>query len=68
MQIGREIAAKSPIAVREVKRAFNVVEEMPARDGYRFAQTVTVALSHSEDAQEAQRALVEKRKPVVKGK
>jgi enoyl-CoA hydratase len=68
MQIAREIAAKSPVAVREVKRAFNVVEEMPSRDGYRFEQTVTVALSHSEDAKEAQRAFVEKRKPVFKGK
>jgi enoyl-CoA hydratase len=67
-QIAREIAAKSPVAVREVKRAFNVVEEMPARDGYRFEQTVTVALSHTEDTKEAQRAFMEKRKPVFKGK
>jgi len=68
MAIAREIAAKSPVAVREVKRAFNVIEEMPTRDGYRFEQTVTVALSHTEDAKEAQRAFVEKRKPVFKGK
>jgi len=68
MQIAREIAAKSPVAVREVKRAFNVIEELPTRDGYRFEQTVTVALSHTEDAKEAQRAFVEKRKPVFKGK
>jgi len=68
MQIARAIAAKSPVAVREVKRAFNVVEEMPTRDGYRFEQTVTVALSHTEDAKEAQRAFVEKRKPNFKGK
>ena len=68
MQIAREIAAKSPVAVREVKRAFNVVEEMPTRDGYRFEQTVTVALSHTEDAKEAQRAFVEKRKPNFKGR
>ena len=68
MQIAREIAAKSPVAVREVKRAFNVVEEMPTRDGYRFEQTVTVALSHTEDTREAQRAFMEKRKPVFKGK
>jgi enoyl-CoA hydratase len=68
MAIARDIAAKSPLAVQKVKRAFNVVEEMPTRDGYRFEQTVTVELSHSEDAKEAQRAFVEKRKPVFKGK
>jgi enoyl-CoA hydratase len=68
MAIAREIAAKSPTAVREVKRAFIVVEEMPTRDGYRFEQTVTVALSHTEDTKEAQRAFVEKRNPVFKGK
>jgi enoyl-CoA hydratase len=68
MQIAREIASKSPIAVKEIKRAFNVVEEMPTRDGYRYEQTITVDLSHTEDAQEAQRAFVEKRKPVFKGR
>jgi enoyl-CoA hydratase len=68
MAIARDIAAKSPTAVREVKRAFNVVEEMPTRDGYRFEQSVTVALSRTEDTREAQRAFVEKRKPVFKCK
>jgi enoyl-CoA hydratase len=67
-RIAREIAATSPVAVRQVERAFNVVEEMPSRDGYRFEQTVTVELSHTEDAKEAQRAFVEKRKPEFKGK
>jgi enoyl-CoA hydratase len=68
IEIAREIAAKSPIAVRQVKRAFNTVEEMPVRDGYRFEQSVTVELSHTEDAKEAQRAFVEKRKPKFRGR
>ena len=68
MAIARDIAAKSPLAIQKVKRAFNTVEEMPTRDGYRFEQTVTVELSHTEDAKEAQQAFVEKRKPVFKGK
>src|SRR3954464_15939689 len=68
MAVAREIAAKSPVAVREVKRALNAIEEMPARDGYRFEQTVTVALSTTEDAKEAQRAFIEKRKPEFKGR
>jgi enoyl-CoA hydratase len=67
MAIAREIASKSPVAVTRAKRAFNAVEEMPFRDGYRFEQTVTVDLSRTEDAREAQRAFVEKRKPVFKG-
>jgi enoyl-CoA hydratase len=66
--IAREIAAKSPVAVREAKRSFNVVESMPYREAYRFEQTVTEALSRTDDAKEAQRAFVEKRKPVFKGR
>jgi enoyl-CoA hydratase len=65
--IAREIAAKSPSAVRAAKRSFNVTEEMPLRDGYRFEQSQTVALASHEDTQEAQHAFAEKRKPVFKG-
>ncbi|TWF46483.1 enoyl-CoA hydratase/isomerase family protein [Neorhizobium alkalisoli] len=68
MQIAEEIAAKSPIAVKRVKHAFNTVADMPVRDGYRFEQTVTVGLSTTEDAREAQRAFVEKRKPNFTGR
>jgi enoyl-CoA hydratase len=68
MEIAREIATKSPLAVKRAKRMLNTVEEMPVRDAYRYEQTVTVELSHSEDAKEAQRAFIEKRKPVWKGK
>jgi len=68
MGIAREIAAKSPLAVEAAKRSFGLTEEMPLRDGYRYEQSQTVALSRTEDTKEAQRAFAEKRKPVFKGR
>jgi enoyl-CoA hydratase len=66
-EIAREIASKSPLAIKAAKRSFNVTEELPLRDGYRFEQSQTVALSTTEETREAQRAFAEKRKPVFKG-
>jgi enoyl-CoA hydratase len=64
--IALDIAAKSPLAVRAAKRSFNVTENMPLRDAYRFEQSQTVALASSEETKEAQRAFAEKRKPSFK--
>jgi enoyl-CoA hydratase len=64
--IALEIAAKSPLAIRAAKRSFNVTENMPLRDAYRFEQSQTVALASSEETKEAQRAFAEKRKPSFK--
>jgi enoyl-CoA hydratase len=65
--IAREIAGKSPLSVKAAKRSFDVTENLPVRDAYRFEQSQTVALASSEDTKEAQRAFSEKRKPIFKG-
>lgn len=68
MGIAREIAEKSPLAIRYAKSSCNVADLMPSRDAYRFEQDYTVALSKTEDAVEARTAKLEKRKPVFKGR
>ncbi len=64
LAMAAEIAAKSPVALARNKHAFNTVEEMSLREGYRFEQGVSAELSLTEDTREAQRAFAEKRKPV----
>ena len=64
MGIAREIASKSPAAIRAAKRSFTVTENLPLQDGYKFEQSQTQALASSDDFREAQRAFAEKRKPV----
>ena len=38
LDIAREIASKSPLAIAKIKRTLNAIEEMPVRDAYRFEQ------------------------------
>ncbi|CAN7741426.1 enoyl-CoA hydratase/isomerase family protein [Variovorax paradoxus] len=68
MEIAQEIASKAPLAVAYAKQAANMMDLMPQRDGYRFEQNITMALAKTEDAQEARKAFLEKRKPVYKGR
>lgn len=68
MRIARTIAAKSPLAMAYAKENANMVEDMPLRDAYRLEQNITVKLSRTEDAREAQLAFIEKRPPVFKGR
>lgn len=66
MQIAREIASKSPMALKLAKRAINTVETMGLKDGYRFEQNLTVEMTRHEDSKEAMRAFLEKRAPIFK--
>lgn len=68
MDVAREIASKSPVAMKLAKLAVGTIEEMSVRDGYRFEQDMTDELSRYEDSREAMRAFVEKRAPNFKGR
>jgi enoyl-CoA hydratase len=68
MAIAAEIARKSPLAVRMTKQALNTTDNLSLRDGYRYEQDLTVAMSKTEDAKEAQAAFIEKRAPVFVGR
>ncbi|MBJ3777036.1 enoyl-CoA hydratase/isomerase family protein [Acuticoccus sp. 2012] len=68
MSLAREIASKSPVAMRYAKASCNIADLMPQKYAYRFEQDYTVALSKTEDAQEARAAFIEKRAPVFKGR
>ncbi len=65
MTIAGEIAAKSPLAVKWIKRGFDTTETMPFREAYRYEQTITHDLSHTDMAKQAQAAFFEKRKAGV---
>jgi enoyl-CoA hydratase/carnithine racemase len=67
-EIARNIAAKSPLAVSLAKQTLNAIEDMTLRDGYRYEQDMTAAISRTEDAREAQLAFAEKRKPKFVGR
>ncbi|MDB5848822.1 MAG: Enoyl-CoA hydratase [Rhodoferax sp.] len=68
MKIAQSIAAKSPLAMKYAKEDANMVEELSLRDAYRLEQNITLKLSKTDDAREAQAAFNEKRKPVFTGR
>ena len=54
--------------MRYAKEDINTIEELSLRDAYRYEQNITIALSKTEDAREAQQAFIERRPPVFKGR
>ena len=62
------IADNAPLAVRETRRGVREIVHLSLSDAYRRQEEIGRELRKSEDAREAQRSFVEKRKPVWKGK
>ncbi|MBE3638793.1 enoyl-CoA hydratase-related protein [Mangrovicoccus algicola] len=66
--LAAKIAAKAPLGLRIGKQSLNQIEFLPVDEGYQIEQQFSTQLMKTEDAREATAAVVEKRKPVWKGK
>ncbi len=61
------IAANAPLAVRETRRGVREILSLSLEDAYLRQEELGRPLRRTEDAREAQRAFVEKRRPVFRG-
>ncbi len=64
----KEIASKSPLAIKFAKQAVNKAFEMGLSDGLDFERELFYLLFASEDKVEGMKAFLEKKKPEFKGK
>ena len=58
----------APLAVRETRRGVREILHLSLADAYLRQEEIGRELRRTDDAREAQRAFVEKRKPVWTGK
>jgi enoyl-CoA hydratase/carnithine racemase len=62
------IAANAPLAVRETRRGVREILHLSLADAYRRQEEIGAPLRRTEDAREAQRAFVERRRPAWQGR
>jgi enoyl-CoA hydratase/carnithine racemase len=62
------IAANAPLAVRETRRGVREILHLPLAEAYRRQEEIGSPLRRTDDAREAQRAFVEKRRPAWTGR
>ncbi|MDB5572478.1 MAG: enoyl-CoA hydratase [Hyphomicrobiales bacterium] len=68
MAMAGVISEKAPLGLRLGKAAMNEIEFASVEDGYAAEQRYSTRLMATEDAREATRAVLEKRKPVYVGR
>jgi (E)-benzylidenesuccinyl-CoA hydratase len=62
------IAANAPLAVRETRRGVREILHLSLADGWKRQEEIGAPLRRTDDAREAQRAFVEKRRPAWTGR